>query len=91
MPKRDELLSSINNEQRHRPTIQRGPEFHLSTQPKQTDDGHKRSALGHAIRDDLKRALKQAAAAQGRYAYELTEEAILEYFHNHGLKRYLES
>jgi molecular chaperone GrpE (heat shock protein) len=50
-----------------------------------------RSALGHAVRDDVKRAIKLAAAAQGRNAYELTEEALLEYLENHGLTKYLES
>jgi hypothetical protein len=90
-PKREDILASINTKPTQpRPPIKKGPELTLSTQPKKADDGQTRSALGHAVRDDLKRALKQVAAAQGRYTYEVTEEALLEYLKNHGLERYLE-
>ncbi len=94
MPKRNDALAALDNDQPTTNHIKKGPALGLSKQPKKRerdDDGLPRSALGHAVRDDVKRAIKLAAAAQDRNAKELTEEALLEYLENHGLMKYLET
>lgn len=93
MARSNKALTALDNDQPAGAPIKKGPALRLSTQPKKSeqDDGLPRSSLGHTVRDDVKRAIKQAAAAQGRNAYTLTEEALLEYLENHGLMKYLDS
>jgi hypothetical protein len=89
---KDALTALDNTQPTAKQAIKQGPAMQLSRQSKKAkqDDGLPRSALGHAVRDDVQRAIKQAAAAQGRRAKELTEEALLEYIENHSLTKYLE-